>query len=135
MVANSETILTQQTHPNDSVIETVTGDKFKGDGYYGRSDGLHTIQVNLNEFVGRIEMQGTLAVNPSEEDWFAIELGTGTKSVDTTGALREENISFIDYTQSATNSKTYNFVGNYVWVRAQISNWTTGTVLSIKLNH
>lgn len=130
----SETILPTSTHVNDSTPQVLVGNKFQGDGYYGRSDGLHTIQISLNEFVGRIEMQGTLAVNPSDEDWFAISLGTGTMSVDTTGALREENITFINYEQETTNCKTYNFVGNYVWVRARISNWSSGTIISIKLN-
>ena len=36
MAANSETILTANTHPGDSTLETVLGTKFKGDGYYGR---------------------------------------------------------------------------------------------------
>ena len=36
MPATSETIVSATTHPGDSTAETVTGDKFKGDGYYGR---------------------------------------------------------------------------------------------------
>ena len=43
-MANSETILTSNTHAGDSTIETVVGNKFKGDGYYGRSDGFHSVQ-------------------------------------------------------------------------------------------
>ena len=132
---NSETILSAQTHPGDSTTETVTGEKYKGDGYYGRSDGFHTVQVSITGFIGRIEMQGTLAVDPAEADWFTVELGTGTMSVDTTGALAEQNITSIEYTSNTTNVKSYNFTGNYVWVRAKVSNWTDGTVNSIKLNH
>lgn len=134
-MANSETILSAQTHPGDSTDKTVTGDQFRGDGYYGRSDGFHTIQVSLNGFIGKIEIQGTLAVDPAEADWFTVELGTGTMSVDTTGALAEQNITSIEYTENTTNVKSYNFTGNYVWVRAKVSNWTDGTVNSIKLNH
>ena len=44
MSNNSEIILSANTHPGDSTAVTVVGSKFKGDGYYGRSDGLHTIQ-------------------------------------------------------------------------------------------
>jgi hypothetical protein len=76
-----------------------------------------------------------LSTNPTESDWFTVELGTGTMSIDTTGALSEQNITFVEYSQVTTNTKTYNFVGNYVWVRAKISNWTDGTINSIKLNH
>mgnify|MGYP000901047855 CR=1 FL=1 len=45
-MAQSETILSNQSHPGDSTIESHTGEKFKGDGYYGRADGLHTVQYN-----------------------------------------------------------------------------------------
>ena len=44
MPSTSEIILSANTHPGDSATETVTGSNFKGDGYYGRSDGMHTVQ-------------------------------------------------------------------------------------------
>ena len=134
-MANSETILTQQTHPGDGTVQTVTGDVYKGDGYYGRSDGFHTVQVDLNGFLGTIQIQGTLAIDPSATDWFTVDLGTGTQTIDTTGLIVEQGIDAVEYTSVTTNTKSYNFTGNYVWVRAYISNWTNGTVNSIKLNH
>ena len=85
-MSNSETILSANAHPGDSTIETVTGDKFKGDGYYGRSDGLHTIQIDLNGFLGNIELQGTLAIDPTADDWFTVRLGSG-QTIDTTGKI------------------------------------------------
>ena len=133
-MAQSETILTANTHPGDSTIESVTGDKFKGDGYYGRSDGLHTIQINLSGFLGDIEMQGTLAVDPTADDWFTVRLGSG-QTIDTTGKIVSSTTSKLEYASNETSSKTYNFTGNYVWVRVYVSNWTDGTVNSIKLNH
>ena len=137
MPANSENILTNQTHPGDSTTETITGEKYKGDGYYGRSDGFHTIQVNLTGFIGRIEMQGTLAVDPTDNDWFSISLGgSSTASVDTTGLVTSSTtVVTINYTENETSVKTYNFTGNYVWLRAKVSDWTDGTVNSITLNH
>ena len=55
-MAQSETILSENTHPGDSTtVETVTGEKYKGDGYYGRSDGFHTVQYNINGFIGTVE--------------------------------------------------------------------------------
>ena len=135
MPSNSTTILTQQTHVGDSSTQTHTGDKYRGDGYYGRSDGLHTVQIDLDGFLGKVEMQATLAIDPQTEDWFTVELGTGSQTVDTTGVIREENITFVEYTESTTNTKSYNFTGNYVWVRAHVYDWTDGTVNSISLNH
>ena len=134
-MANSETILSANTHPGDSTPETITSDKFRGDGYYGRSDGFHTIQIDLDGFIGRVEMQGTLAIDPTDDDWFTVELGTGNQSVDTTGLITEQNVTSVEYNEVTSNTKSYNFTGNYVWIRAKVSNWTDGTVNSIKLNH
>jgi hypothetical protein len=133
-MSNSETILSANTHPGDSTTETVTGEKYKGDGYYSRSDGFHTIQINLSGFLGDIEMQGTLAVDPTADDWFTVILGSG-QTIDTTGKIVSATTSKLEYTDNETSSKTYNLTGNYVWVRVYVSNWTDGTVNSIKLNH
>ena len=133
-MSNSETILSENTHPGDSTIETVTGDKFKGDGYYGRSDGLHTIQIDLTGFIGKVTMQGTLSVDPTADDWFTVTLGSG-QTMDTTGKIVSATATKLEYTDNETSSKTYNFTGNYVWVRIYVSNWTDGTVNSIQLNH
>jgi|AntAceMinimDraft_13_1070369.scaffolds.fasta_scaffold05701_5 hypothetical protein len=134
-MANSETILSANTHPGDSANTVITGEKFKGDGYYGRSDGFHTVQVDLAGFIGKVAMQGTLATNPVEADWFTLVLDSGRQSVDTTGLVATQSITSIEYTSVTTNTKNYNFTGNYVWVRAYVSNWTDGTVNSIRLNH
>ena len=47
MSSISETILTNSVHPGDSTIVTVVGEKYKGDGFYGRADGFHTVQYNV----------------------------------------------------------------------------------------
>ena len=112
-MSSSETILTQQTHPGDSTVETITGDKYKGDGYYGRSDGLHTVQYTFDGLTGTITIQATLATDPAATDWFDVH----------------------SYTAAAeTASKITSFTGNYVWVRAVVT-YTDGTINSIKLNH
>ena len=113
-MAQSETILTANTHDGDSTVQSITGEKFKGDGYYGRSDGLHTVQYNFEGLTGTINIQATLAVNPVDADWFTVHSYTAAQESD---------------------NKFANFTGNYVWVRANISNWTDGTVNSVQLNH
>ena len=133
-MAQSETIISNQAHEGDSTVQSITGDKFKGDGYYGRSDGLHTIQINLSGFLGDIEMQGTLAVDPTADDWFTVTLGSG-QTIDTTGKIVSATTSKLEYTDNETSSKAYNLTGNYVWIRIYVSNWTDGTVNSIQLNH
>jgi len=114
MPVNSETILTTQTYDVlGDPTQTVTGDKYRGDGYYGRSDGLHTVQYSYDSFSGTIKIQGTLAIDPAEADWFTVH----------------------DYTATTeTSSKIANFTGNYVWVRTVIE-FTEGTINSVILNH
>ena len=114
MPSNSETILTSNTHPGGGTTETVTGEKFKGDGYYGRSDGFHTVQYSITGFTGIVAIQCTLAINPVEADWFTI---------------------ISDGHETVTKVIASNFTGNYVWVRSVVSSWTDGTVNSITLNH
>ena len=122
MPANSETILEQITHPGDSATETVTGEKYKGDGYYGRSDGLHTVQYNLTGLNGSVTIQATLAVSPIEDDWFTVYTKTYALSGSQSDSTNEKLSNLV------------NFTGNYVWIRARIE-YTDGTVNSIILNH
>jgi hypothetical protein len=134
-IVNSSTTVVLD-YPNTGTTALVyASNPIKGDGYFGGSDGFHTVQIDINQFIGTLEMQGSLASSPQDSDWFSIELGTNTMSVDTTGLLTEENISNVEYTTATTNIKSYNFTGNYVWIRAKVSDWTDGTVNSIKYNH
>lgn len=129
MPANSETFnftvsgtdVAQLTHPGDSSTETRTANKLKGDGYYGRADGLHTVQYNVVGFIGKIVVQATLAVDPAEADWFTLSA--------------TEHVSADDSSTNGDGSFIKNFTGNYVWVRIYVYDWTDGTVNSIVLNH
>jgi len=112
-MANSESILSSNTHPGDSASETVTGGKFKGDGYYGRSDGLHSVQYTYSGLTGTVTIQGTLAIDPAVADWFDVHTYTAANE---------------------TSSKIASFTGNYVWIRAKVV-YTDGTISSIALNH
>jgi hypothetical protein len=132
----SQTIYNTETHPGGSTIETRSGSKFKGDGFYNRADGLHTVQWNLTNFVGTVSVQATLAVAPNENDWVKVNLGKGNEyTIDTTGKLSTLSLTSFTYDSSTTGSFSYNFIGNYVWVRARIENWTSGTIDSILLSH
>ena len=82
-----------------------TGDKARGDGFYGYADGLHTISFHVNNFTGRIYLEATLMENPTELDWFEIAL----------------NITN-NYLQFSTDSTCagVSFVGNFVYVRVRV---------------
>jgi hypothetical protein len=121
MSANSEIILSSRSHPGESSVETVTGEKYKGDGFYSRADGLHTVQYTVIGFIGSISIQATLATNPENNDWFIV---SGTTHTSTAVDSDESDGAFIR-----------NFTGNYVWVRAVVKDWTDGSINSILLNH
>jgi hypothetical protein len=110
---------TQQTLVYNSI-------KSKGDGYYGSSDGLHTVMYNYDSnFVGTITMQASLATNPVESDWFNID---GTTAIFNTGSINYNNISV------TVQSEYRNFTGNFVWVRGVVA-IEAGQVTSLLYNH
>lgn len=142
----NSTSTVQITYPVNTATGALvyTSDNLKGDGYFSNSDGFHTVQVNLTEFQGAVDIYGTLATEPAEGDWISIgleapgSLASNRYVIDTTGLISlagSDTTSSINYSITATTvSSTFNFVGNYVWLRAQVSNWTAGTVTSIELN-
>lgn len=127
----SETILYSSSYTDSATLQS---DKVKGDGYYGMSDGLHTIMIDLNGFIGSIKIQGSLAQEPTEADWFMIELDRGAVSLDTTGKASALVETSLTYTSAETSIKSYNATGNFVWIRADISDWSAGTISRIELN-
>jgi hypothetical protein len=104
----------------DTVIDHVgfVTDKQKGDGYYSQTDGVHTVAYQFDTSVNAetsIRMQGTLATTPTEDDWFDISNTSPTPD-------------------QSTTIYSYNFTGNFVWVRAKITGMTAGSITSILLN-
>ena len=126
----------------DRLLETVSytgsstliGNKFKGDGFYGMSDGLHTFEISLTGFIGKIKIQATLALDPNEQDWFDTDIGNGSQTMDTTGLIQSASKTTIEYTGAETSINAYNVTGNLVCVRAYIIDWTEGSIQSIKMN-
>jgi hypothetical protein len=135
MAANSVIILPSQSHNADSTNGLLIGEKFKGAGFYGMGDGFHSVQIQVTNFTGTITIQGSLATDPSELDWVDITLNDqGEYRVDTTGFVSIVGIiNSLELTNSNHN-KIYNFVGNFVWVRAKISSWADGHINRIMLN-
>lgn len=85
----------------------VTGDKYQADGYYGHSDGLHTVSWTFNAFRGRIKLQGTLATDPQSSDWVDLDLD-------------QSGLGYVNYDTARTGTEIFNVTGNFVWVRARV---------------
>ena len=91
--------------------------KEKGDGYYSQPDGVHTVAYKVNTtLTGSIKMQGSLATDPTEDDYF--DIGSTSPTPD-----------------QSTTIFSFNFTGNFVWVRAKITGLTAGSITSIQLNN
>jgi hypothetical protein len=136
---NTTTTSVQVVYPNTATTALIyNSERIKGDGYFGGSDGVHTVLWNVSRFVGSIEIQGTLASAPGDSDWVTISLtepGTGNRyTVDTTGLITANGIKTTQYTTETTASKSYNFTGNFVWIRGRISEFTEGVVNNISIN-
>ena len=99
-MANTQIVLTNKAEL------TYTGDKVKGDGYYGYADGLHTMSFHFKNFKGRIFVQATLVAEPTEDDWFPIQLDTNT--------------NYYEYNTQTSGTVGTTFQGNFVWIRAKI---------------
>ena len=134
---NTTTNSVQVDYPNTATTALIyTSERVKGDGYFGGSDGLHTVSWSVSDFIGSMEIQGTLASNPAESDWGTISLTDPNVRfvIDTTGAASLSGIGISRYTIETTTTKTYNFTGNFVWIRGRISEFTQGVMNGISIN-
>lgn len=95
---------------NSGVNLNVTGSPVPGDSYYGYTDGLHTVAVYGQNLSGRVRIQGTLATNPTESDWFNILLN---------------GLPYKDY-QSFTGVEGFTFTANLVFLRAILDRGSLG---------
>lgn len=120
MSLNPHLVFSQISHgqkypPYDGVTDYFTSNQLKGNGYYGYTDGLHTVSYELLNFVGILRFQASLATDPDcPEDWFDIDCVI-------TGNTRTP-LSGIFYN---------NFCGNFVWVRALVTNFSAGTIKKV----
>jgi hypothetical protein len=78
-------------------------DAVRGDGYYGYRDGYHTMAVQFNNFIGRIQIEATLELEPQSADWFPIWLTPANP--------------YKQYTTAKTGTEAFTFRGNFVLVR------------------
>lgn len=99
----------------------MTGEPVRSVGWYGIPDGLHTLAIYLDNFIGRITIEGTLASNPTECDWFPIKLHEKQTTPYIQFPLDKNNTSGINGGDSGIYS--YTFKCNVLYLRAKI--WRT----------
>jgi len=134
---NTTTNTVAVNYPNTATTALIyNSERIKGDGYFGGSDGLHTVFWSVSEFIGTLEVQATLASEPVEADWTTVKLTEPSNNftIDTTGLVTATGVGSTRYTTVTTTSKSYNFTGNFVWLRGRISEFTQGVMNSININ-
>ena len=100
--------------PATSTVGAFTSAQQQGDGYYNFGDGLHTATFTFNNFVGSVRLEASLAITPTNSDWFTINNTT--------------------FTNPANGSNFVNFYGNFVWIRAT-GTLTSGSITTIRYNY
>ena len=87
----------------------------KGDSYYGYTDGYHTIQVTYDQFIGRLRIQATLLLEPTDDDWFDLVPS------ETTGTSFNQ-LGYIQFNANdpASKSEAYSFKGNNAYLRVYL---------------
>ena len=103
--------------PYDGSSTTFSSGPFKGNGYYGYTDGLHTVTYAVTNFIGVLKFQATLVTSPTENDWFDV---TSTSIGDGSNAI--------------SGNYFFNFTGNFVWCRAHITNFSAGQINRVLYN-
>jgi len=92
-----------------------SSDKHKGDGYYGYADGSHTVAMFPTNLEATIRIQATLATDPAEADWFDVD-----------------NVVMGDDSTTQNTATTFTFTGNFVWIRAKVTNFEAGTITKVQ---
>lgn len=100
---------------NTTTNANVTGAPVRADGWYGWTNGLHSVAIYPNNLQGRVFIEASLATTPTDEDWFAI-------SPDGLNPYMQfpRNPMVPTGTTGDTGVAGFSFIGNYLWLRARL---------------
>jgi hypothetical protein len=101
----------------DGSSQDFSGDRQQAANYYGGFGGLQTIAFYLSAFQGRIQIEASLDSDPAtDESWFSI---SDTDSI----------------SQPLTDNFSRNITGSFVWIRARVTDFQSGTISKIMLSY
>lgn len=116
---------TNYINPGNSSPYTVTGNSNPAAAYYLGNKDLQTVNIKLTNCTGNIVIEASLATSPTPNDWFKVyELEANASAT----ANSEPQI--------ASNASIYtNIEGNFVFMRAKIEEFQSGTLQFVKLSY
>ena len=97
------------------------GEPIRADAYYGYTDGIHTVQVIYQNFVGGFGLQGTLALDPQPEDWFYIKMNLWGDVNTPFMTFPVDPMAPTGSNGGDTGSVATTFMGNFVYLRAVLT--------------
>jgi len=116
---------TSYINPGNGAPYTVTGNSQPAAAYYLGNQDLQTVNFKLTNCTGNIVIQASLATSPTNDDWFNVyEMNANA------------NATPNSIPQLASNASIYtNIEGNFVFMRATITDFAGGTVNYVKLSY
>lgn len=118
-VRTTETFLPLTTYGTpsgnyDGTSPDFVGNAIIGSSYYGGLGSVQTAIVTTTSFVGKITFWATLSDLHEQAVWFELDtIGDGTTPL--------------------SDTTTVNLVGNFVWIRTAVTEFTAGTINSATL--
>ena len=97
----------------ENISGEIVGDAVKGNSYYRNTSNYTTLHVDLATTLNAtLRIEASLVEEPEDDDW-----------VDVTPALAISGIN------------SYVIPGNFVWIRATVTDYLAGTINSVKINY
>lgn len=105
----NESLITEQSAQADFITPAIIGASF-----YGTSGGIQTALIQVTDFVGVITFQATLNDIADQALWFDVDVyGDGITPI--------------------TEITSRNLIGNFVFIRAVVTDFTAGTINNVTL--
>ena len=117
-------------------VTAFVGDPVVGDGLRHRASGFHTLQVNTINFSGNIAIEATMSRDPLAGPWLPVSL---TALTDGTVYPNLQFVFDCPVPGIPSSGKTvelnnfYSVLGQFTWLRANVSNVSNGIISSIKV--
>lgn len=103
----NEALITAQSAQADFITPAIIGASF-----YGTGGGVQTALITVTGFVGKITFQATLNDIADQAVWFDIE-------------------TYGDGVTPLSDITSLNLIGNFVYIRAVVTEFTAGTINSV----
>ena len=101
----------------DGSSEDWSGDRQQAANYYGGFGTLQTIAIYLSAFQGLIKIEATLDSDPTlDSEWFKV-------------------YEFDSTSTTTTNNFSVNITGNFTWIRANVEQFSTGTITRVDMSY